>query len=76
MRGGKDDLAAVAAVAAVRSAAGDEHLTPETADAVAAPTGFDRDLNFVDKHFRTPDCTGSTASMQYSAPVRSDETNG
>lgn len=50
----EDHIAAGTAVAAVRTAARHEFLPVETAAAVAAVTGFDRDGRFVYKHFMTP----------------------
>jgi len=50
MRGGKYDVATVPAVPSIRAAARDEHLTPETADAVAASACFDHYADFVNEH--------------------------
>ncbi len=50
--GGDVDRATVAAVAAVRSAARDVLLAPETEAAVAAGTGGHVDVDFVDEHIR------------------------
>lgn len=47
--GFEDDAAAVAAVAAVGSAAGDEFFTAEAAAAVAAVAGFGVDADLVNK---------------------------
>ena len=49
----KYDIAAVAAVATVRSAARHEFFASKTAGAVAAAAGFDMDTDFIDKHRRT-----------------------
>ena len=49
--GHEDDAAAVAAVAAVGSAAGDIFLPPEADAAVAPLARFNSDFDFVDKHF-------------------------
>ena len=47
--GAQDDAAAVAAVAAVRPAAGYEFFTPERHAAVPALTGLDADYSFIHK---------------------------
>jgi hypothetical protein len=49
----KHDIAAVAAVPAIRPAAGHELFAPKTACAVAASAGCDTDTDFIDKHRRT-----------------------
>jgi hypothetical protein len=49
----KHDIAAVAAIATVRSAARHEFFASKTACAVAAVAGFDMDTDFIDKHRRT-----------------------
>ena len=49
-RGAHEDVAAVAAVAAGGTAAGDEFFAAEGHAAVAAVAGFDADLCFVDEH--------------------------
>src|SRR5688572_14907965 len=48
--GGDIDRATTAAVAAIRSAAGNVLLSPETEAAVAARTGGHVDVDFVDEH--------------------------
>ena len=50
--GERDDVAAVAAVAAVRPAVFDELLAPERNAAVAAVAGADIDLGFVEEFHR------------------------
>ena len=50
LAGFHDDVAALAAVAAGRAAAGDELLAAEGQAAVAAVAGFDSDCGFVDEH--------------------------
>ena len=52
LAGDQDHVAAVAAVAAAGTAAGNEFLAPERKTAVAAVAGFDGDYDFVDKHWR------------------------
>lgn len=47
--GAQDDAAAVAAVAAVRPAAGYEFFTPERHAAVPALAGLDADYSFIHK---------------------------
>ena len=49
----KHDIAAVAAIATVRSATRDEFFASKTACAVSAASGFDMDTDFIDKHRRT-----------------------
>ena len=49
-RGGHEDVAAVAAVAAGGAALGDELFAAEGHAAVAAVAGLDSDSCFVDKH--------------------------
>ena len=49
-RGGHEDVAAVAAVAAGGSAAGNEFFPPEGHAAVAAVAGLDANFGFIDKH--------------------------
>ncbi len=49
-RGAHEDVAAVAAVAAGGTAAGDELFAAEGHGAVAAVAGFDSDAGFVDEH--------------------------
>jgi hypothetical protein len=49
----KHDIAAVAAVPAIRPAAGHELFAPKTACTVAASAGCDTDTDFIDKHRRT-----------------------
>ena len=46
----KDDVAAGRAIAPVRTAFGHERFPPETAAAIAAVTGFDRDFRLIYKH--------------------------
>jgi hypothetical protein len=53
---GHDDVATMAAIAAVRASTRHKHLPPETADAVASSSGSDRDVSFIDKHMVTSYC--------------------
>jgi len=50
LRGDHDDVAAVTAVAAGGTAAGDEFFAPEGHAAVAAVAGFDANSCFIDEH--------------------------
>ena len=45
----EDDVAAFAAIAAIRAAERDEFLAPEGGDAVAAIAGFEIDFRLVEK---------------------------
>jgi len=46
-----DNIPAIAAISAIRTALGDEFFPPETAAAIAAVTAFYRYFGFVNKHF-------------------------
>ena len=48
--GDEVDRAALAAVAAIRTAARNELLAPEAESAATAVAGFDVDVDFVDEH--------------------------
>ncbi len=53
LRGDHDDVAATAAVAAGRSAAGNEFFAPEGHAAIAAVAGLDAYLCLIDEHYTT-----------------------
>jgi hypothetical protein len=58
-RGGHQDVAAVASIAAGGTAPGDEFLAPEGHAAIATVAGFDANSGFIDKHFFIFQCKGS-----------------
>jgi hypothetical protein len=79
LRSREDDIAAVAAVAAVWPASRNEHLASEAAASIAAATGFHGNRHFVDKQVnplpwtRRPlnvEYTGYTAASQRRMPAK------
>ena len=65
-RGGHEDVAAVAAVAAGGTAAGDELFAPEGHAAIAAVAGLDANSGFIDEHFPLPSVAEAEEGLNYS----------